>query len=92
MAAEARGWHISGRVQGVSFRDATRRQALALGLQGYAINLADGRVEVAAAGKFESLDQLQSWLQQGPPLARVDRVEVFQVDRDALTPTGFATG
>ncbi|RDZ27617.1 acylphosphatase [Lysobacter silvisoli] len=67
-------YYVSGKVQGVWFRASTREQALALGLRGYARNLADGRVEVLAAGADDALTQLQAWLQRGPTHARVDRV------------------
>lgn len=73
----ARFW-VSGRVQGVSYRAATRAQALRLGLRGYARNLVDGRVEVLAVGAPQALEELAHWLRQGPPLARV--VEVVRED------------
>lgn len=92
MAAEIRGWWISGRVQRVYFRESTRRQAEPLGLTGHAVNLADGRVEVVAAGTPDALDQLQAWLRQGPRLARVDSVESFQPDQDAVDGNAFVTG
>lgn len=66
---------VSGRVQGVFFRASTRAEALRLGLAGSATNLADGSVEVIAAGPGESLAMLEEWLRRGPPAARVDRVE-----------------
>ncbi len=66
---------ISGKVQGVWFRASTRDEALRLKLRGYAGNLADGRVEVLAMGDADAIEQLSSWLQHGPPLARVDTVE-----------------
>ncbi|AIF49133.1 acylphosphatase [Dyella japonica] len=65
---------VSGRVQGVFYRASAREQALALGLTGYAKNLADGRVEVVAAGSPISIDALERWLWQGPSAARVDQV------------------
>lgn len=92
MAAEIRGWRISGRVQGVFFRESTRRQARPLGLIGYAINLADGRVEVAAAGHSEAIERLADWLRHGPPAARVDRIETFEVAAAALATEEFLTG
>ncbi|MDI9238988.1 acylphosphatase [Lysobacter sp. LF1] len=66
---------VSGKVQGVFFRAATREQALKLGLRGYAKNLADGRVEVLAAGDDAAIDALAAWLREGPPRARVDELE-----------------
>ncbi|MEO6228405.1 MAG: acylphosphatase [Thermomonas sp.] len=66
---------VSGKVQGVCFRASTREQAWQLGLNGHARNLADGRVEVLVVGDSDAIEQLASWLQQGPPLARVDVLE-----------------
>ncbi|MEO5625722.1 MAG: acylphosphatase [Dokdonella sp.] len=68
-------FHISGMVQGVFFRASTERRARELGLTGLARNLSDGRVEVVASGTPQALANLQAWLQQGPPAARVDEVE-----------------
>ena len=72
--ASARRFTIKGRVQGVWFRDSTRREALNLGITGSAVNLPDGDVLVHANGDEEALDSLQRWLHKGPPLARVDEV------------------
>lgn len=74
-------FHISGKVQGVWFRAATREQAVALQLRGFARNLADGSVEVVAIGNQAALDDLGQWLHAGPPLARVDVVQ-----RELLEP------
>ena len=81
---------ISGRVQGVFFRDSTRRQAESLGLTGHAINLDDGRVEVLACGDDEALDKLASWLEDGPPRAEVSNVE--RREAEGPPPDGFSTG
>lgn len=66
---------VHGRVQGVSFRYHTRRQAQALGLTGYVRNRWDGTVEVVAEGPPEALGQLLEFLRQGPPAAFVTEVE-----------------
>jgi acylphosphatase len=66
---------ISGRVQGVCFRAATRERALRLGLTGWVRNLSDGRVEVVACGPKEHLAKLRAWLWQGPELAEVAAVQ-----------------
>ena len=79
----ARRFTIKGRVQGVFFRDSTRREALIRGLTGYAINLDNGDVEVLACGAPEAIDELQAWLAQGPPLSRVESVSVAAVDVEA---------
>ena len=65
---------VSGRVQGVWFRDSTRRKANELHLCGYAINLPDGSVEVVACGADEQQLLLEAWLWEGPELARVTSV------------------
>ena len=66
---------IKGRVQGVWFRDSTRQEARRLGVTGWARNVPDGRVEVLAEGPADKVRGLIDWCQQGPPLARVERVE-----------------
>jgi len=88
---EVRRWRVEGRVQGVFFRASTRRQAEPLGLNGHAINLSDGAVEVLAEGPSAALDRLQAWLQQGPSAARVDRIERLPTGVSSLEP-GFRTG
>jgi acylphosphatase len=81
---------VNGRVQGVWFRASTRDTAVALGLQGHAVNLADGRVEVVACGGPDALDRFEAWLHQGPELARVDAVLVENLPEQAVA--GFRTG
>ena len=73
--ARATRFLVAGKVQGVYFRAGTREQALALGLRGHARNLADGRVEVIAAGGADAIARLERWLWQGPPAARVASVQ-----------------
>ncbi|QQQ02663.1 acylphosphatase [Lysobacter enzymogenes] len=68
-------FYVAGKVQGVWFRASAREQALALDLRGYANNLRDGRVEVLAVGDAAAIERLAQWLRQGPPNARVDRIE-----------------
>ncbi|MFQ6108200.1 MAG: acylphosphatase [Candidatus Aminicenantales bacterium] len=67
---------VSGRVQGVFFRDHTRRWASSLRLTGWVRNLWDGRVEVLVEGKKERIESLISRLREGPPMAYVEKVEV----------------
>ncbi len=74
-ARECRLFLIEGRVQGVLFRESTRRVAHPLGITGYAKNMADGSVQVLACGEQGALDQLAQWLKHGPPMAHVDRLE-----------------
>jgi acylphosphatase len=81
---------VSGKVQGVFFRAATREQAQRLGLRGQARNLADGRVEVVASGADDAIEALAQWLQHGPPMARVSGVE-RSVAEENFTGDGFMT-
>ena len=71
----ARRFTIKGRVQGVFFRESTRRVAEGLGITGHAINLSNGDVEVLACGEPKALDQLAEWLETGPRMANVTSVE-----------------
>ena len=70
---------VSGRVQGVWFRGTTRDKANVLGVEGFARNLPDGRVEVLACGPRDQVEALCEWLWQGPSLARVDNVQCTEV-------------
>jgi acylphosphatase len=71
---------VRGRVQGVWFRASTAERATALGLCGRAENRPDGSVLVHAAGEAAALENLVAWLRKGPPMARVDAVEVEAID------------
>lgn len=81
---------VAGKVQGVWYRASTRTQAQALGLDGYANNLADGRVEVLAIGTPEAIDVLERWLWQGPEHAEVASVTRSEAGDDGRQ--GFTTG
>ncbi len=74
---------ISGRVQGVFFRAHTKEVAEKLGLTGWVRNLPDGRVEAVFEGEEEAVKEAIEWCKRGPPLARVEKVEVRYED-----PTG----
>lgn len=65
---------IEGRVQGVWFRDSTRREAARLGLYGWVKNRFDGGVELIAEGPREQVHELVQWCHHGPPAARVSKV------------------
>ena len=71
---------VSGLVQGVFFRRETTDFARRLGLMGWVRNLSDGRVETIAEGEKAKLDELIRFCHQGPPGARVRRVEVEWLD------------
>ncbi len=89
----ARRIRISGRVQGVFFRASTAERARTLSLTGRARNCPDGSVEVLAAGTPADLAQLIEWLHHGPPLARVEQVEVEVIEHGGVDwPEGFRAG
>lgn len=67
---------ISGLVQGVFFRHGTKEKAQSLNLTGWVRNTQEGGVEVVAQGAKENLEELIKWCRQGPPSARVEKVEV----------------
>ncbi|MBD3337268.1 MAG: acylphosphatase [Candidatus Eisenbacteria bacterium] len=79
---------VSGRVQGVCFRAETRDVARRLGLKGYVRNRPDGTVEAVAAGDDAALRDFIDYLNQGPSLARVDKVDLSW-DTDYETPDPF---
>jgi acylphosphatase len=84
---------VSGRVQGVFFRDSTRRMAIPLEISGHAINLPDGTVEVLACGSPQAVAQLAEWLHDGPPAANVTGVEELPVDvLDCRSGESFRVG
>ena len=89
MTALAARFSVTGRVQGVAFRAYTRQKALQLGLTGYARNLHDGSVEVLALGLPQALAELERWLHQGSPAARVDGVRRSAALMDAAPEDGF---
>ena len=87
---DARRFTVRGRVQGVFFRESTRRVAEELGITGHAINLQNGDVEVLACGDAEALDKLAEWLRHGPTMAVVKDLQSKSVDVEGMT--GFTTG
>jgi acylphosphatase len=74
VAVVARRVLVSGRVQGVGYRDFARRAAVALGLCGWVRNLRDGRVEAFVEGDEDRVRAFLESCRAGPPAALVDRV------------------
>lgn len=79
---------ISGRVQGVWFRAEAKRQADLLGVTGWVRNTPDGSVEVLAQADREVLQEFERWCQHGPPVAEVEKVQVWAIP-DASTLSTF---
>jgi acylphosphatase len=67
---------ITGRVQGVFFRDYTRENAIKLGLNGWVKNLAAGHVAAVVEGEEDRIEKLIELLKKGPPAARIKDVKV----------------
>jgi acylphosphatase len=70
---------VGGRVQGVGYRNFAQRRAHERRLTGYAVNLTDGRVKIRAEGDLGAIELFVRDLGEGPPLARVERVDVVAV-------------
>jgi acylphosphatase len=85
----SRRFRVTGKVQGVYFRDSTRAEAVRLAIVGYARNLEDGSVEVAAIGAEAAVAELHRWLHRGPRSARVDGVEEIEIETGSPAATIF---
>ncbi|MFA4998987.1 MAG: acylphosphatase [Candidatus Paceibacterota bacterium] len=69
---------VSGRVQGVRFRESTYQKAQKLGVFGWVKNLPDGRVEIVSEGDEKDVQKLIKWAKGGPIFAKVNNIEVIQ--------------
>ena len=78
---------VQGHVQGVWFRGWTVDRARALGLDGWVRNRRDGTVEILASGPDAAVTELIRRCHEGPPAARVDRIEVSETGE--TPPAGF---
>lgn len=76
----ARDVVVSGRVQGVFFRDSTRREARRLGVTGWVRNCPDGTVQAHVEGAPEAVAELVRWCREGPRHADVDDVRVSEAE------------
>jgi acylphosphatase len=84
VATVARHVTISGRVQGVFFRDSLRREAQARGVAGWARNTRDGTVEAVLEGSAEDVERVIDWCHRGPSGAEVSDVEVSEREPEGL--------
>lgn len=69
---------VHGRVQGVGFRYALHAAAQRAGARGWVRNRRDGTVEALIAGDAATVDAVIAWAHEGPPSARVDRVDAVE--------------
>ncbi|HYC65009.1 MAG TPA: acylphosphatase [Reyranellaceae bacterium] len=79
---------VMGMVQGVGYRDWAMARARRLGLSGWVRNRRDASVELLVVGEDAAVGQMIEACRQGPPLARVDEVDIEPMDLDVL-PEGF---
>jgi acylphosphatase len=89
VADVAARWLVTGVVQGVGFRWFVAREAERLGLRGWVRNLADGSVEVVAAGEEAQIREMHQKLTVGPRLAQVERVERTDIPHQTIPPKSF---
>jgi len=73
---------VHGRVQGVFYRDSTRKEALKRGITGSAENLKDGTVKVVVQGLQVPIDELKLWLLEGPEMSEVIRIDEVDIEDD----------
>jgi len=76
---------VSGKVQGVFYRQSTQEKAKALGITGMVKNLPNGNVQIMATGTPDQLNELVDWCKQGPP-----RAEVTSVHVEKITPQAYS--
>ena len=75
---------VHGLVQGVFFRDTTRRLAQQRGVAGWVANRWDGTVEAVFEGDADDVERLVEFMREGPRGAAVDRVEMFEEEPEGL--------
>ena len=73
---------VYGRVQGVFYRDSTRKEALKRAITGSAENLKDGTVKVIVQGLQAPIDELKLWLLEGPEMSEVIKVDEVDIEDD----------
>ncbi len=77
---------ISGRVQGVGFRAATRMQARSLGLKGWVENLPDGTVRTIICGDSKYCVKFINWCREGSGYSWVEKVDIQEMKPEPLDP------
>ena len=79
---------VQGHVQGVFFRETTRRRATSAGVAGWVRNAPNGSVEAVFEGERDAVDRLVAFMQAGPRGATVDWVDVVSEEPEGLTGFG----
>lgn len=72
---------VHGRVQGVGFRAFVFDKAKSLGLAGFVKNMPDGTVFIDVQGDEETLKKFLEYVNRGPSLSRVDKVDIVKVSQ-----------
>lgn len=75
---------VHGRVQGVFFRGSTVERAREIGVNGWVRNRSDGTVEAVFEGSAAQVQEMLRFCREGPPWARVDRVEEFEEEPESI--------
>ncbi len=75
---------VHGRVQGVFFRGSTVERAREVGVNGWVRNRSDGTVEAVFEGSAAQVEEMLRFCREGPPWARVDRVEEFEEEPESI--------
>jgi acylphosphatase len=75
---------VSGRVQGVFFRQQTSEQARTLGVSGWVLNAPDGRVEAAFEGPEDAVEAMVRWCREGTEWSEIERVDVEREEPEGL--------
>ena len=76
---------VRGKVQGVGFRNATWRKGMELEIRGSVRNLDDGSLEILASATDKEFKVFENWCREGPSHARVDRLEISELDQTGFT-------
>jgi acylphosphatase len=76
---------VSGRVQGVGFRDFVRRAARSHSVRGWVRNREDGCVEALATADFEALDAFEATLRAGSALSRIESIDTAELEETPFT-------
>jgi len=76
---------VKGRVQGVWFRASAKAVAERLHLTGFVSNARDGSVYIEASGSMEAIDDFISWCRRGPELARVETLEISDIEPQMIS-------